>query len=112
MKKAKIYRTIGWTFTILGIVKYAAYFFMLMPYKYARLIENPSAGLFPAVYGSLMLLTVQYFLWIGIIFHWRADKNEHPGKGSFWEKMLLGYIVLGIWAWAITHILSQMPANR
>jgi len=40
---------------------------MLMPYKYARLIENPSAGLFPAVYGSLMLLTVQYFLWIGII---------------------------------------------
>ena len=111
MKKAETYRTIGWIFTILGIMKYAS-FFVLMPYKFTRFIENPSAELFPAVVGSMWLLTFQYLLWIGIISHWRADRNEHPDQGSLWGKILLGFIIFTFLLWSITFILGRLYGNQ
>lgn len=92
INKIRIYRALGWFFVVLGVVKFSL-FFILLPQKFQRFISNPSQEFFPAFYGSLMLFCVQYFLWVGLILQWRADRNEGI-KDSKWGYFLLCYVLL------------------
>lgn len=53
-------------------------------------------------------LTVNFFIWAGMIFLWRADVNERSNKSSPWLKVIIFYLVLtlAVVAWK-AYVLSK-----
>ncbi|MFH2146104.1 MAG: hypothetical protein ABII75_08790 [Candidatus Omnitrophota bacterium] len=106
MGKIKLYRVIGWIFIAISVPYYIQTLLQSeIPQELSGdFIQKIS---FFAFIGAMMLI-YNVFLWVGILFHWRADRNENPQKKSNWGKaikillvlaavlhFILGYLVFG-----------------
>lgn len=105
MKKIKVYRVIGWLLIVLGLISILAS--IATSEKLQRIINDPSKsyGAFlnsfyleqvPFVYSILLVLATNIFIWIGLILHWRADRNETPDKKSKWGEVIKPYLIFAI----------------
>jgi hypothetical protein len=89
MKKVKVYRLLGWILFVYGIVGYLAYLLK-------RALESGIVLSYPSIFGTLTSLVFNVFLWAGLVFLWRADKNENPDRKSMWSKIIGIYFVFSL----------------
>ena len=107
MKKVKVYRVIGWILVGYGIIGYLAN--LATQDKFQGFINDPAKELMPALYGSLMAFAINIFLWVGLILHWRADRNESPDKKSKWGRFIKPYLIFTIVMFIWTAYLIIVP---
>jgi len=88
VKKVKVYRILGWLFLAIGII----FSFYGLVYIWDTLFFT---GL---LFVPVVLAGLNPFLWSGLIFLWRADKNSRPEKKSGWEIILVIFLVLSLLA--------------
>lgn len=109
--KVRIYRALGYILAILfGIVGYIVN--ICQPHKFQRFITNPGADLLSAIYGILGTFAFNPFLWLGLLFLWRADRNESPEKKSKWGKIIKIYAIFTIIMIAITVFLILLARKQ
>ena len=88
MNKVKVYRVLGGILSIYGVIGYVAYVIN-------KLVEE---GPFSAIINALLMFAFNIFLWAGLIFLWRADKNENPNGKSKWSTVINVYVLFSITA--------------
>ena len=105
--KIKAYRIIGIVLSIYGVVGYLAH--LCQPDKFQRFIANPQADFMPALYGSLTSFAFNPFLWLGLFFLWRVDKNLKPAEKSKWLRIIKVYAVYTAAMFVMALILILAP---
>ena len=107
MSKIKTYRTLGYILTVFGIVGFILS--ICQPHKFQSFMANPTAELLPALYGILMVLALNIFLWAGLLSLRKADRLDNPDKESKWNKIIRPYKKFLIVMLIITVILIIVP---
>lgn len=107
MPKVKTYRTIGYILSVFGALGFIVS--ICQPEKFQRFMSNPAAEFLPALYGILMVLALNIFLWAGLLSLRKADKLENQDKESKWNKIIRLYKKFLIAMLIITLILIIVP---
>lgn len=89
VKKIKVYRVLGWIFFAYGIIGYLAYLLR-------KGLESGIVVSYSAIFGILTIFVFNVFLWVGLVFLWRADKNENSDKKSVWLRLIKIYIIFSL----------------
>lgn len=88
MKKIKVYRILGWILLIYGIIGYLVHLFWnVLP---------RGEVVYAVLFSAVMLCVFNLFLWSGLVFLWRADKNRNPDEKSIWLKVIIIYGTLSL----------------
>ena len=99
MVKGKIYRIIGYTFSIWGV----------LVFMFTLLKASLNAGFLPAALDILGKSAFNIFLWAGLFLLWRADKIKNPEKKSKWLKVIKLYAILPAVMVAIAIFFAIFP---
>ena len=96
MDKAKIYRIFGWLFIAIAFIYYIDVFIRAgLPQGVLQTTsENSGEAIFFVIFGFLFMLVCNVFLWVGMIFHWRADRNENASVASKWARIIKIFFAL------------------
>ncbi len=91
MTQAQNYRMLGWIFTISGLIK-------LSPLVlFGDFTKLPSlAELHQTTIVIVAYIVTNYLLWIGLFFHWRADKNISKTQRSKWGISLIIFLIITV----------------